>query len=97
MLTNGINNTAAPGSMGNLKPGATYIYESPDGGDTVYAREVGKTTRVMVGQNTRAKSLIEQLQEDKTWGAIRRMAETDPGMAELVEQVKVYYYLKKQS
>jgi hypothetical protein len=97
MPINGINNTAALGSMGNLKSGATYIYESPDGGDTVYAREAGSTERVMIGQNTRAKSLMDQIQEDKLWGNIRRMSENDAGMAELLERVKIYYHLKKQS
>jgi hypothetical protein len=82
--------------MGSLTPGATYIYESPDGGDTVYAREAGKTERIMIGQNTRAKSLMEKIQEDKLWGDIRRMSETDPAMAELLERAKVYYYLKNE-
>ena len=88
---------AAHGLMGTLNPNATYIYESPDGGDTVYAREIGSTDRVMIGQNTRARNLVEKIQEDKLWGEIRRMAVTDPGMADLLEQVKVYYHLKKQS
>jgi len=81
--------------MGELTPDVTYIYESPDGGDTVYAREHGKTERVMIGQNTRAKSLIDKIQEDKLWGEIRRMATTDPGMANLLDQAKVYYKLKR--
>jgi len=83
--------------MGTLTPGATYIYESPDGGDTVYAREAGSSNRVMIGQNTRAKSLIEKIQEDKLWGEIRRMAEDDPGMAELLDRAKIYYQLKKNT
>jgi hypothetical protein len=81
--------------MGALTPDVTYIYESPDGGDTVYAREHGKTERVMIGQNTRAKSLIDKIQEDKLWGEIRRMATTDPGLANLLDQAKVYYQLKR--
>jgi hypothetical protein len=80
-----------------MKPDTKYIYESPDGGDTVYAREPGKTERVMIGQNTKAKSRVEQIQEDKLWGNIRRMAKTDPGMGELLEQVKIYYYLKQNT
>ena len=35
--------------MGNLTPGATLVYESPDGGKTVYAREAGKSERQLVG------------------------------------------------
>jgi hypothetical protein len=79
-----------------LTPGATYIYESPDGGDTVYARELGKTERIMIGQNTRAKSLIDEIRENQLWGEIRRMAAEDPAMAELLERAKVYYYLKNE-
>lgn len=82
--------------MGRLTPGATYIYESPDGGDTVYARELGKTERIMIGQNTQAKSLINEIRENQLWGEIRRMAEKDTAMAELLERAKVYYYLKNE-
>jgi hypothetical protein len=82
--------------MGSLTPGATYIYESPDGGETVYAREAGSTERRMIGQSTRAKSLINEIRENQLWGDIRRMAETDPAMAELLERAKVYYYLKNE-
>jgi hypothetical protein len=81
--------------MGTLTPGATYIYESPDGGDTVYAREFGKTERVMIGQNTRAKSVMDQLEEDKLWGEIQRIAKEDPGLADLLDRAKVYYQLKR--
>ena len=35
--------------MGTLKPGATYVYESPDRGKTIYAREVGSMDRKIVG------------------------------------------------
>jgi hypothetical protein len=35
--------------MGKLTPGANYIYESPDGGETIYAREVGTSKRTLVG------------------------------------------------
>ena len=83
--------------MGTLTPKITYIYESPDGGDTVYAREAGKTERVMIGQNTRAKSLVEKLEEDKLWGNIRLMAKTDPGLADLLDRARVYYQLKKNT
>ena len=48
--------------MGNLKPGATYVYESPDGGETTYAREIGTPpeSRVMIGQSWLAKQQIEK-------------------------------------
>jgi len=35
------------------------------------------------------------LEEDKLWGEIRRMATTDPGMANILDQAKIYYQLKR--
>ena len=82
--------------MGNLKPGATYIYESPDGGDTVYARESGSTERTMIGQNIRAKRLMEEVRENQLWGEIRRMAETNPTLQDALERAKIIYHLSKE-
>jgi hypothetical protein len=79
--------------VSQLKPGATYIYESPDGGETTYAREVGTTDRVMIGQSYRARSMQDQLLEDRLWGEIRRRAQTHPGLAEELERVIIYYRL----
>lgn len=83
-------------SMGQLKPGATYIYESPDGGETTYAREIGTTDRVMIGQSHRAQSMREQIQEDKLWGEIRRKAKTHPGLQAELERVIMFYTLLQQ-
>jgi len=82
--------------MGNLKPGATYIYESPDGGDTVYARESGSTERTMIGQNIRAKRLMEEVRENQLWGEIRRMAETNPTLQDALDRAKIIYHLSKE-
>lgn len=81
--------------MGALKPGATYIYESPDGGETVYAREAGSTNREMIGQSTKSKSLLEKMQEDKLWGEIRRAAKQDIILQNMLNEVEVYFRLKK--
>ena len=71
--------------MGNLKPGATYIYERD--GDEVYARETGKTERKLVGyshipdkRTADGQPLIDHIREDKMWGEIRRMAPTNPAL-----------------
>lgn len=83
--------------MGQLKPGATYIYESPDGGESVYAREAGTNERVLVGQSYKARSKLDQIREDKLWGQIRRKAETHPGLKAELERVIVYYHLLNPS
>jgi hypothetical protein len=84
-------------SMGQLKPGATYVYESPDGGQTTYAREVGTNERVMIGQSYTARSKWDEIQEDKLWGNIRRKAKTHPGLQEELDRVIMFYRLLEDS
>jgi len=69
------------------------IFESPDGGETVYAREEGETTRTLYSESEKKKSLHDQIMEDQLWGNIRRAAETNPTLQEAIERVKVTYYL----
>jgi hypothetical protein len=78
--------------MGQLKPGATYIYESPDGGETIYAREAGLPDRILIG----ARSKLDQILEDKLWGEIRRKAKTHPGLAAELERVIIFYKLLEE-
>ena len=71
-----------------------YVFESPDGGHTVYRRHIGKLDRELVSQDNFAQNKIDTLREDKLWGNIRRAAKTDPALKEMLDQVKVYYELK---
>jgi hypothetical protein len=71
-----------------------YVFESPDGGHTVYRRHVGKLDREMVSMDSFAQDKLDTLKEDKLWGGIRRAAKTDPALNEMLDQVKVYYELK---
>ena len=69
------------------------IFESPDGGKTVYARESGSTTRRKVrGDN----DLHKRMMEDQLWGNIRRAAKDNPALQESLERVKVIYYLSNE-
>jgi hypothetical protein len=71
-----------------------YVFESPDGGHTVYRRHPGKLDREMVTIDSYAQNKIDTLKEDKLWGNIRRASKTDPALKEMLDQVKVYYELK---
>jgi hypothetical protein len=81
--------------MGSLKPDAEIIYESPDGGETVYARYQGETDRWMVGQSTKAKSLIEELKDQKLWGEIHRAAKSNPLLQDALDRAIMIYHLSK--
>ena len=78
--------------MGNLVPGATYIYESPDGGLTTYARLEGTTERVMIGQSWQAKELIEQ----RLWTEIYAKRNTNPALQHAVEECIIIYKLSEE-
>lgn len=71
-----------------------YVFESPDGGHTVYRRHPGKLDRELVSVDSHAQSLIDSVKETKLWGNIHRAAKTDPALKEMLDQVRVYYELK---
>ena len=79
--------------MSDIFENPKYVYESPDGGDTVYQRLPGTSARDLYRENL---ANLDQIREDRMWGEIRRMAKTDPGMQELLQQVVVYYNLKRE-
>ena len=72
------------------------IFESPDGGETVYVREPGSNQRQLHSQSPRAYDLHERMMENKLWGDIRRAAATNVGLQDLLEQAKVLYRLSNK-
>jgi hypothetical protein len=89
--------------MGNLTPNVPLIYESPDGGKTIYAREFNSPTRHLVGyhydinnSHVNTKSPGQQDYEDHIlWNEIRQAAKTNPALQKAMERVKILYRLSK--
>jgi hypothetical protein len=81
--------------MGNLKPGATYIYERADG--VTYAREFGATDRTVIGWDYDTKLKLDALEEDKLWGEIRRAAKTNKPLQDALERAIIIYQLSKDN
>lgn len=81
--------------MGQLTPGTSLIYERV--GPVVYAREAGQTERKIVGYEVEHDSTIFGIPQRKVAHIldIQQMAERDPGMKELWDQLEVMYNLKK--
>ncbi len=71
-----------------------YIYESPDGGHTVYRREMGKIERTLYSRDEETQNKLDLLKEDKLWSAIRTAAKKDPILQEMLEKIKTYHLLK---
>jgi hypothetical protein len=79
--------------MGNLTPGATYIYERVD--NRIYARKFGETKRRMVGWADNNDSGLAMRGYRSEINHVLTMCETDPAMRELLDQLFVLYNLKK--
>jgi hypothetical protein len=77
--------------MGNLKPGATYIYEKADG--ITYAREFGAphNDRFEIGRDYQ-RFLQDELQ---LWEEIVREGRTNPVLQDALDRVKIVYHLSK--
>jgi hypothetical protein len=71
------------------------IYESPDGGETVYVRNPGEQHKELHWQSEAKKELLEKLAEDKLWGEIRRMAKTNPTLQRALDEAVMIYNLSK--
>jgi hypothetical protein len=78
--------------MGTLKPGATYIYERTD--NRIYAREMGKTERRLVGWTDNNSLVMQEYRSEMN--QVLTMCESDPVMRDLLDQLFVLYNLKKQ-
>jgi hypothetical protein len=83
--------------MGNLKPGASYIYERADG--ITYAREVGSLHREAIGWDADVdpNGLHQRLIKDShEWREILIAAKNNPSLQEAVDRVKLLYHLSKK-
>jgi hypothetical protein len=90
--------------MGNLKPGATYIYERADG--VTYAREFGANAseRFPIGwdykpESVPAKSTIFGVPVSEIGIYIEMMeaAKTNISLQEALDRAKLVYHLSKEN
>ena len=77
--------------MGNLKPGAKYIYEKADG--ITYAREFGAphNDRFEIGRDYE-RFLKDEL---RLWEDIVRAGRTNQALQDALDRVKIVYHLSK--
>jgi len=74
----------------------TKIFESPDGGNTVYTRIAGSAERVLHSESELKQTLHEQIKENQLWGNIRRRAKTHPGLQDELNRVIMFYQLMNE-
>lgn len=73
----------------------TKVFESPDGGHTIYQRDYGKSERQLIWESLEKKDLVKELEEDKLWGDIRRAAKNNYTLQKELERVIILYRLIK--
>lgn len=71
------------------------VYESPDGGETVYARKSGEVGRQLYSVSDTAKEKIARLKENQLWYNIRQAAKTNPILQQALDQCIMIYKLSK--
>ena len=74
--------------------GAT-IYESPDGGKTIYARERGSSDRILIRTDDALEVTKNLLARRERFLKICELAETVPALAEQLDKLETIYLLVK--
>jgi hypothetical protein len=73
------------------------IFESPDGGKTVYSREFGEQEREMFWADPEESRVKTRLQESKEWLNILNASKDNSVLQEAVDRVKIIYHLSKNN
>ena len=73
----------------------TYIFESPDGGDTIYRREFGKTERELHSISEAKQRWDNQLEEEMLWVKIAQASRNNPALQAALDQARVIYELSR--
>lgn len=74
--------------------GAT-IYESPDGGKTVYAREHGSSTRVLIRKDNTADEIQQAIKLREKLLDVILLSKTVPALKEQLDKLEMIYALVK--
>lgn len=70
------------------------IYESPDGGKTVYAREIGTDKRYIIKNDDGGFKRQEMYKRSKRLVRILNLAENDPTLNDALQKLEALYILK---
>ena len=73
------------------------VFESPDGGRTVYARNPGSDRRSLHLKDPEIEKDLAKLRQQEQWQFILAARETNPELNHMCEQVEVFYRLSKKT
>lgn len=69
------------------------VFESPDGGETVYSRPFGSTERTLHSMSERARDLLVEAEETVLWQEIRAAAKANPALQKALDRAILIYKL----
>jgi hypothetical protein len=72
------------------------IFESPDGGKTVYSREAGETKRTLHSMDDDMEDMFATIREDRLWEAIRNESKTNKTLQAALDHAIMIYKLSKE-
>jgi hypothetical protein len=72
------------------------VFESPDGGRTVYARKPGHTHRELHWQDPQLQHELKELESQKRWVDIFQARNANAELNHLCEQVEILYELSRK-
>jgi hypothetical protein len=73
------------------------IFESPDGGRTVYSRNAGSVTRELHYQDPKLQQELKELELQKRWAEIFSLRKHNTELNIMCEKVEILYELSKKS
>jgi hypothetical protein len=73
------------------------VFESPDGGRTVYARNPGSKDRTLHWQDSNMQQELKELESQKRWVDIFQARRDNAELDRLCEQVEILYELSRKS
>jgi hypothetical protein len=73
------------------------VFESPDGGRTVYARRPGDNKRELHWQDPKLQHELKELESQKRWVDIFQARRDNAELDHLCEQVEILYELSRKS
>ena len=72
------------------------VFESPDGGRTVYARNSGSNKRELHWQDPKLQQELRDLERSKRWVEIFQARQDNAELDRLCEQVEILYELGRR-
>jgi len=69
------------------------VFESPDGGETVYVRPFGSNEKTLHSMSQRARDLLVEAEQTMLWQEIRAAAKTNPTLQKALDRAILIHKL----